>query len=213
MSACGEGREQIGVRAEGIHGDPGIGGRAAPGGIDEADGDVFLCGNFAAVEVRDGGELCSGFRSAEGPGIGDVVEWEIGAFAIDDEETEFGIRRRGDFLVGILDDGAAREALEGHFHVGLAGGEPDVADEKVGKGDVGAIAGEGEGVGSARGFRREPEAEGAAGVDDRGDGLRVEFGGEVRAGRGPSPDVDGAIALEDGVIAEHVREANLCAEG
>ena len=67
--------------------------------------------------------------------------------------------------------------------------------------------------GSARGFGSEPEAEGAASVGDSGDGLRVELGSEVRAGRGPSPDVDGAIALQNRVVAEHVREANFCAEG
>jgi hypothetical protein len=39
--------------------------------------------------------------------------------------------------------------------------------------------------------------------------MRVKFSGEVSVWRGPAPDVDGAIALENGVVAKQMGEADV----
>ena len=70
-----------------------------------------------------------------------------------------------------------------------------------------------EGIRAARGFGREPEAPGAQWVGLSRNRLRMELGGDVSTGCGPSPNVDGAIALEDGVVAEQVRQAHIGASG
>jgi hypothetical protein len=131
---------------------------------------------------------------------------------IHEEEAKFGVGGGGNFFVPIFEDGVAWESAKGKLHVGLAGGEPDVADEEIGEGEVGAITSDGESVRTAGGFRREPEAEVAVGVDLGGNRLGMKFGGEVCAGGGPSPDVNGPITLEDGVVAEQMRKADVGAE-
>ena len=67
-----------------------------------------------------------------------------------------GVVGGGDLFFGVLDDGGAGEAAEGHLHVGLAGGEPDVADEDVGEVD-GCSPVDGEGVRAAGRFWGEIE--------------------------------------------------------
>ena len=192
--------------------DPGGDGCAAPGGVDEADGDVLAGVDLAAEEEGDGGEAGGGGGIAGGPGGGLVVEGIVVGFFVEDEEMDLAADVRigggGDLLVGVLDDGRAREAAKGHLHVGLAGGEPDVADEDVGEGNRCSPV-DGEGVGAAGWFRCEVKGPRAEVVGFGRGVLMAEVDGDSSAGCVPAPDVNGTITLEDGVVAEHVREAGL----
>ncbi len=120
LGSVGEGCEERGVVAESVEGDPGIDGRSAPSGVDEADGDVLFSGDLSAEEVGDRGEVGGGFRRALLPLTGDVLKREIGALFVYDEEAELRIGGSGDFLIGVFDGGCGWEAFEGHLHVGLA---------------------------------------------------------------------------------------------
>jgi hypothetical protein len=68
---------------------------------------------------------------------------------------------------------------------------------------------DGEGVRTAGGLGREVDGERAEVVGFGGGVLVAEVDGDVGTGSVPAPDVDGAIALEDGVIGKHVGEAKL----
>ena len=169
FGTSGEDGDERGVGAEGVEAGPGFGGCASPGRVDEADGDVllFVFEDFLEVageEVGDGGEVAGGVGSAEGPACGglDVFERVVGAVSLDEEEADVGIVGGGDLFFGVFDLGFGSEAGEGHLHVGLAGGEPEIAEEDVFVGD-GVGAADGEGVGSAGGLRREVEAPAAGG--------------------------------------------------
>ena len=215
----GEGVDEVGAGAEdghegGVGGEavergPGLGGGAAPGGVDEADGDVFALAELAAVEEGDGGEAGGGGGVRGGPGGGGVFGGDVGGVVGDEQEADLREVGGGDLFVGVFDDGGVGEAAEGHLHVGLAGGDPDVADEEVGEGEGrgGGGAGDGEREGAAGLFGGEPEAPLAEAVGGGGLGLLVEGDVDGLGGGGPAPDVDGGAALEDAVVGEDVGEA------
>ena len=105
----------------------------------------------------------------------DVLEGVVGGVLLDEEEADLRVVGGGDLFVGVFDDGVAGEAGEGHLHVGLAGGHPEVADEDVFELDgVGGV--DGEGVGASGGLGWEVEAPAAEVVG--GGGV-----GECRGGR------------------------------
>ena len=162
--ARGEDRHEGAVGSQSGEADPGGDGCAAPGGVDEADGDVLAGVDLAAEEEGNGREVGGGGGVARGPGGGLVVEGIVVGLFVEDEETELttksGIGGGGNFFVGVFDDGGVGEAAEGHLHVGLAGGEPDIADEDVGESDLRAAV-DGEGVGPAGSFGCEVDGEGA----------------------------------------------------
>jgi hypothetical protein len=97
--------------------------------------------------------------------------------------------------------GGDRQALvERPVHVGLAGGEPDLADEEIGNGErlAGGLDDEGmRAAGRQGGQAHEPVAPGVA----LGAGLATGEGDAHAAERrGPAPDGEGLVALEHGVI-------------
>jgi hypothetical protein len=103
--------------------------------------------------------------------------------------------------------GVGREAGEGHLHVGLAGGEPEIAEEDVVVGDgVGAV--DGESVGASGGLCGEVDTPAAGGVGDGGVGEVVEGGGNGLAGGGAAPDVNGHVALENHVAGKDFGEGD-----
>ena len=118
-----------GVGADGVEAGPGFGGCATPGGVDEADGDVLLLLEVAGEEISDRGEAGGGFGCALRPAGGglDVFERIVGGILFYQKEADLRVVGGGDLFGGVLDDGVAGEAEEGHLHVGLAGGKPEVA--------------------------------------------------------------------------------------
>ena len=113
----------------------------------------------------------------------------------------------GDLFVGVLNDGTAGEAGERHLHVGLAGGEPEVAEEDVVELD-GVGGADDESEGTAGGLGGEVDAPAAERVGCGGCGEAVEVDGDLFAGCGVAPDVDGHVALENHVAGEEFGEGD-----
>src|SRR5690606_34621643 len=87
-------------------------------------------------------------------------------------------------------------------HVGLAGGEPDFADDHVADGvGVGALNNE-VATGGGGGQRGEVDAPAAVGAGGGGEGLAGEAHRDAFAGVGGAPDGHGFFALEHGSVAE-----------
>ncbi len=158
-------------------------------------------------EVGDGGEVFGGLGCAGGPaGCGfDVFERVVGGVSFDEKEADVGVVGGGDLFGGVLNDGAVGEAGEGHLHVGLAGGEPEIADEDVVELD-GVRAADDESEGAASGLRGKVDAPTADVVGGCGGGEAVEFYGDLFSGGGAAPDVDGHVALKDHVAGEEFGE-------
>ncbi len=168
----------------------------------------------AGEEVGYGGEVLRGLGCAEGPAGGgfDVLEGVVGGVLLDEQEADLRVVGGGDLFVGVFDYSVAGEAREGHLHVGLAGGEPEVSDEDVFELEgVGSVDGEGEGA--SGGLGGEVEAPAAEVVRDGGVGAAVEIDGDLLAGCGAPPDVDGHLALEDHVAGEDFGEGDFGSGG
>ena len=151
-------------------------------------GTVLLGGDLACKEVGDGGEVGGGVGIADGPDVFDVSKRIVAAGRLHVEEADLRIGCGGDLGSTVLYGGIRAETLEGHLHVGLAGGEPDVADEQVGDGlaAVARVANDGEGVRAASAFGAQPCGPLAEPVGNSGDLLVVEGDGELPTRSGPS---------------------------
>ena len=108
-----------------LGGDPGFDGRAADGSVDQSDGHADFAVDLAAEEEERRGKTADGFGRALlpepfafGGGRGGMGR----RLAIVPDERQLGARLLGREVVG---------RLHGHRHVGLAGAEPDFADEDV----------------------------------------------------------------------------------
>ena len=123
--------------------------------------------------------------------------------------------RAGDVEGGV--ESLAHEA----FHVRLAGGDPDLANDNVRQRDgiftrnheIG-----GRGVGGERGEVDAPFSGGIGGGRDflAGDiarGAGAEGDGDFFAGVGRAPDRDWLVALQDGVVGEQRREHDIGVSG
>ena len=202
----GKNRHERRVGGDGIEADPGFGGAAAPSGVDEPDRDVLALFDLASEEIGYGGELGGGGRGAKRPGGGLVAKWIVGGIVANEQEANVGTVGCRDFLGSVLQHGLSGEALEGHFHVGLAGSEPDVSDENVRQND-------GVGGGNAQFVRptgvlgREVDFPVAEAIGNGRAVLIAEGHLDTLARVGPSPDVDGGVALQNGVVAERCWEA------
>jgi hypothetical protein len=127
-----------GVGGESVEAGPGFGGGASPGGVDDPDRDVLVLVlksflQVACEEVGHGGEGLRSLGGAESPaGSGfDVFERVIGGVFFDAEESDVRVVGGGDLFGRVLDLGVRVEACERHLHVGLAGGEPEIAEENI----------------------------------------------------------------------------------
>jgi hypothetical protein len=114
------------------------------------------------------------------------------------EKRRMPVMDGGDLFGGVLNVCAVGEAGERHLHVGLAGGEPEIADEDVVELD-GVRAADDESEGAASGLRGKVDAPTADVVGGCGGGEAVEFYGDLFSGGGAAPDVDGHVALKDHV--------------
>ena len=113
------------------------------------------------------------------------------------------------------DGGLPLEAPDRHFHVRLAGGEPDFADEDVLQGDFLAVA-DGDLVRAAgrRGSDADQPLSGLR-IGRRPDGLLVPGGLDryFPAGLRLSPEGGVGLLLEDHVVSDDGRQRNLGLEG
>ena len=185
----------MGVGFEEVAADPGFGSAAAPGVVDESDGDVEHLVEDATVEEADGAEVADSCRGAGLPGAFEVVLGFLGADLRDGDEADVGEFGRGDFEVGVPG------GTDGPLHVGLAGAEPDFADEHVGEiagggaldGDFGGLGVRGDGVESNGPF--------AIGTGFGSLGLAGEGDCHLGAWGIPAPDGVGVLLLEHHVVA------------
>lgn len=185
----------MGVGFEEVAADPGFGSAATPGVVDEADGDVEHLVEDATVEEAHGAEVADGGRGAGLPGAFEVVLGFLGADLRDGDEADVGEFGRGDFEVGVPG------GTDGPLHVGLAGAEPDFADEHVGEiagggtldGDFGRLGVRGDGV--------EGDSPFAIGTGFRSLGLAGEGNFDFGARGIPAPDGIGVLLLEHHVVA------------
>ena len=109
---------------------PGFGGGATPGSLDEADRDIDFSAEVFTEVVADCGEATPAsfgdvFGRTDCPGALVDIRWfqrgDLGAH----EESDLAVGCGGDLFLGVF-----RHA-DSHFHVGLAGADPDVSDEDV----------------------------------------------------------------------------------
>ena len=151
---------------------------------------------FAAEEIEGGGKSRDGVGRADDPaaaadglrgvGVGGIF------FVVADEREGGG----GFLLLEILG------AVHGHRHVGLAGAEPDFADEDVLERDgVVGLDGEGLRVGGD-GEVGEGDLPFAVVGGGGGLGLAGECDGDFLAGRGDAPNGDAGAALQHHVVGE-----------
>src|SRR5690606_26450263 len=114
-----------GIGEEGGFVHPGLECAAAPGAVDDADGRIQRAVQGDGEVAGDGAEFAGAFRGGGRPAAVGGGEGDGGGVALDVEVADEREAGGGDFFPGI--GGVA----EGPFHVGLAGGEPDLADEHV----------------------------------------------------------------------------------
>ena len=169
---------------------------AAPGGVDHADGGFEFLMEVLAEEPGDGGEVLDGVRGGDDPFALAVGLGDAGGFLVDAEHADGGEVGGGGF------GGRVEAAFELEGHVGLAGGEPDFADEDVVDGEGGA-AFDGELLGLVAGCEfAEADAPSAIGDGSGGGGLIGDGDGDGVAGFGPAPDVEGLVGLDDHVVGD-----------
>jgi hypothetical protein len=173
---------------------PRLDGGAADGGEHEADRPMEIGLDFPGEIIGDAGAVAGGVGGGDEPLARHIfLRGEELRPALGHEPAELRIGGAGDLVV------AVGGGVEGELHVGLSGGEPDVADEDV-RDDEAVFAGDDE-VEGAGVFRGQVEVRVPAAVG-AGDDFRcrlVEGDGDGFAGFGAAPDRGGGRFLEDGV--------------
>ena len=192
--------------------DPRLDRRAAPACADEADRhiDVFL--KLAAEVESHRAERRGGFRGTAFPARTDD-------FALDDPRRDIFFRRRvveadlriirlSGFFFPVLGGPETSFAVNGHFHVGLAGCKPDVSDQNVFEHDrfAARCSCDADHIGAARLHRRKYRFPDAVFTGCREHAVRSDSDEDHFAGRGRSADPDRAAALQHHVIAVHLAD-------
>jgi len=190
--------------AQGLAAGPGLDAGAAPGSVDDADGHAEFPAELFGEKVADGGELGGGLRRGACPLPGDGVARGGQRSLVDVEHAQLRVVGRGDIFGPVIGVG------QFPLHVGLAGGEPDLADEDV-VDDLFGAAFHAESVRAAGGQLRAGEFPSAIGGGDDLHGRwcgRRAFDGEgddlLRVVL--TPDRVGLIALQHQVVGEQRRE-------
>ena len=188
--------------------------RATDGAVDDADWYVEFLKQIAREKIADRRESTDGFRCGDFPAGSFYGVCRSGGDGLrdtdvaDERETcarDLG-RRAIDAGVGLP---RARACIDGEFHVGLAGAEPDFADDHVGNphrvfprdDEIGARD-----LGWERIEQHNPTAifRGRSGV-----GLPGKRHGDFLARISAAPDWYGLVALQHGVIGKQRREYDL----
>ena len=173
--------------------------RSAPRGVDEPDRHFDGLVDFASEVVPDGREVSDGLGRTGLPLAADVGLWIAGhgGGARNVKKPDVGV-------VGCFDFGfAVGRLVNSHFHVGLAGAEPDLAHEYVGEANCLIASLNGHCQRTFAAFEgRQGEAPAPFRVRAGAGGVRANLNGDSAAGRGPAPNRQGVVALEDHVVGE-----------
>jgi len=140
---------EVRILLQPVHVGPGLGGGAAPRGIDQADGLLELLVQFTAEEVPGGGEAGNGFGAALDPLTLAVLLRRLGDSPLNGEKPNLRVFRRCNLLFRVV------HLIDGHLHVRLSGADPDLSGQDVLDCD-GVLAFERDLVG-ASGVRRHDE--------------------------------------------------------
>ncbi len=181
---------------------PRLGGRAAPGGVDESDGHLKTLVQLAAEEVADRRERRGLLRRRDDPAAFHVFERLTGGLLRDGEEVYEGVVGRGRLFRAVLGVG------ERPLHVRLTRADPDLADEDVLEGERVAPR-HGQLEGAARLVRPHVDLPAAARVGDGRRCVPAERDGHALARLGPAPDARLAPLLHDHVVADDRRHAHV----
>ena len=157
---------------------------------------------LTAEEVADGGEIWSRFGSAELPFALKIILRLLGADVGHGDEADFWELGGFGFEVAVV--GLADFPL----HVGLAGANPDFADEHILYGQL-ILAGDGERVRPADGERVERDLPFAFVVGLGGVPLAGDRDDHVLGWISPAPNAVFLALLEDHVVGEDGREADI----
>jgi hypothetical protein len=126
FSACNKDGCERCIFAKGGEAHPGFADGAAPGCIDDADGDVLARRDVAGKVPCDGGEIFGSIGRRQGPSVGIGVGHRIiGTTLSNHQQTNLRIGR----IRYILRRSGCM--AEWKFHVGLAGCNPDIANHNV----------------------------------------------------------------------------------
>ena len=131
----GDGRLKVRHGVECLGAGPGLGHRAAPVGLNQADRDMNFLLQIPPKKVADGSEavptaLSDGLRGTNAPiAFGRIDRHSATRAGSGDirnlKQTDVGIIRRRDFCGGIVD------IADAEFHVGLPGTNPDIANKNI----------------------------------------------------------------------------------
>src|SRR5579875_3237762 len=211
LRPVGEDRHHASVGADGVHADPGLDRSTAPGGINEADGHMLALVDFSAEEISHSGKFCSGLRGAFCPGGGNIGLRIERAFLFKAQQSYLRQVCFGDFLCTVFDHGASGKAVQRHFHIRLTGGKPDIAYKNVCQRDGSASAALGrQVVWAASAFGSEPQAPFSEIVSGCRTRLAVKPHRNCFSRTGPSPDMNGPVALQDRMAADDVWQTDFC---
>lgn len=174
---------------------PGFNGRAAPGGVNDRDGNAKVRLQFTGEEVSDGGEIRYRGGRAYGPCyLSGWLRLECHS-VVNGSETDKRIRGGRDFR------GSISGAAHGPFHIRLTGAEPDVANEDVGEDTLGTRTRDNELprfiIGSKGADSGPPVTRGIGGSHNR---LATELDGNFFLRLCPAPNGETLITLEDHMV-------------
>src|SRR5690606_21664104 len=111
--------------------DPGLDGRAAPVAADDADGDAGELMDVLGEVVADGGEVAGGGGRGDLPGI--AIDGDRRGGLVGDGLLDLDVTDQREAGGGGDVDRLVEGAVDRPLHVGLAGGDPDLADDDVGQ--------------------------------------------------------------------------------
>ena len=188
-------------------GHPGLNPAAAPGIDDDTHRHVQAFGQAFGKEIAHG--RCPGRHGAVGVGpMGVYVLLRrgfLGGLDVKDTHLRGGFRGREDSLrcaLNLLET----KALDGHFHIGLAGANPHFAQGDIVHGQALLATFYAKGVGAAGLTGWEHYAPGAV-IGHLGYGLdAVPGSGHLHfgTGRSPAPDRDGGFPLQHSVVGKQM---------
>ena len=200
------------IAAYGLLIDPGLDRTAAPVGLQDADGDAEHVLEVFGEEIGRGAGVGDGFGGVDLPAFGrdgvlggrdgapdDLAHADGAVGAGADDQVRGALRRLG------------AVALDRHFHVGLAGAEPDFADEHIADRQLLAVADD-DVIGAAgcgRGDAYGPLSGLGVGFDD---GLLpgpAGLYGHFLPGTCGAPKGHGGLLLQDHIVSDEIGQLHL----
>ena len=194
------------VRFHPALGNPRLARRAAPRGMDEADGLLQFLMQLAHEKISHCAEVLRILRCRDFPFARAVVERRLAAFLRDGEDADVGKFRRCDFLVRVL------PKFHGHLHVRLPARDPHFTDGDVLDGEF--VFASDRHVHAGAGLEPfEFDAPFSGFVRSVAHGMRAERRGHFLAGIRAAPDVCFCVLEQDHVVADERGELHIGERG